>query len=293
MLSTFPRSLAFAHVTLSLSSFPLDTLQFLGNGPPSTNDEETVANIPAVSRLLQGLGGLKPKIPASSAATTSAKIENDKNDFRVNKLSHKGLHRYRKKAVHDMLHRLLNAYAEQQIMQDSKTAYKLKSRDSSKKSGSFKISDGPVSGAGVYSISRDQSDIEIDLKLKVNDQQQQQRNQHPSLLPSREQQHRQKTAKLQPQKQQQQQQRKPQPPPTPQQLQKPQLQHQKQQPQQKPPQQQQRQISTTPVPPQTVTTKPKMCLAPCSTTQAPQNTNCMAIGKERYSFVPVLESGGS
>lgn len=233
-----------------------------------------MANIPAVSRLLQGLGGLKPEIPASSATTTSTKTENAKNDFLVNKMSHKSFHRNHKKAVHDMLHRLLNAYAEQQLKQDSKTAKKLKSRD---KSGSFKISDGPVSGAGVYSISRDLSDIEIDLKIKVNDQQQQQRKQQPSQLPSREQQHHQKPPTLQPQKQQQQrQQRKPQPPPTPQQLQKPQMQQQKQQPQQKPSQQQQ--ISTTPVPPQPVTTNPKMCLAPCSVSQAPQNTNCMAIG---------------
>lgn len=236
-----------------------------------------MANIPAVSRLLQGLGGLKPKIPASSATTTSTKTENAKNDFLVNKMSHKSFHRNHKKVVHDMFHRLLNAYAEQQLKQDSKTAKK--SRDRSEKSGSFKISDGPVSGAGVYSISRDLSDIEIDLKIKVNDQQQQRRKQQPSQLPSREQQqqHHLKTPALQPQKQQQQrQQRKPQPPPTPHQLQKPQLQQQKQQPQQKPSQQQQ--ISTTPVPPQPVTTNPKMCLAPCSVSQALQNTNCMAIG---------------
>ena len=198
-----------------------------------------------------------------------------------NKMPYHNLLSDRKKAVHDILHRPLYSYRGERVRQDSQISSKLKPMDSSKGNGSFKISDGTVSGTGVYSLSSDQLDVKLKLKININDKQQQQLPQKPQ--PPQQQQQKQQQQQPQPQKPQ-----KPQQPQQQQQKQQQQQQPQPQKPQQPQQQQQQFKISTTPKPPPSVMTPPKMCLAPCNTTKVPQTANCMAIGKYVYYFLHVL-----
>ena len=224
-------------------------------------------NIPAVLRLLKGL---------SQPPNAATKNHSARNHRWGSKMPYDNLFSKYKKAVHDILHRLSYSYRGERVRQDNQVSSKLKRMDSSKGNGSFKISDGTVSGTGVYSLSSDQLDVKLKLKININDKQQQQLPQKPQP----------------PQQQQQKQQQQPQPP-KPQQPQQQQQKQQQQQPQpqrpQQPQQQQQFKISTTPKPPPSVITPPKMCLAPCNTTKVPQTANCMAIGKYVYYFLLVFD----
>ena len=221
-----------------------------------------------------GVDSLSSFSQPPNAATKNHSVRNHRWG---SKMPYDNLLSNQKKAVHDILHRLLYSHGGERVRQDSQISSKLKPMDSSKGNGSFKISDGTVIGTGVYSLSSDQLDVKLKLKININDKQQQQLPQKPQPPQQQQQKQQQQQPKLQPQKPQQ-----------PQQQQQKEQQQQQLQPQkpQQPQQQQKIKISTTPKPPPSVITPPKMCLAPCNTTKVPQTTNCMAIGK--YELILLL-----
>ncbi|XP_078365356.1 uncharacterized protein LOC144649672 [Oculina patagonica] len=142
--------------------------QFPGaNGFRQTN-EESVSKIPSVYRLLKGLNAAKQVLTSGNAATFQQDDENAKNGLWRHPIFY-NIFSNRKKSIHKMLHRILNTSAH--LKQDSHLSTKFKSRDSSEKKGTFKISDEAVTGKGEYTISPDQTDVGIKMKLRINKQQ--------------------------------------------------------------------------------------------------------------------------
>ena len=220
-------------------------------------------NIPAVSRLLEGFKDLGNKVPINTVInnTYNGQIKHPsdplfkpykekyspwKSTSRHNQVFPNG-----RKGLHENLQRLISAGLGRRLNQDIQTLLsQFTPRDGDGKSGNFKIAGEKVIGKGVYSISPDQSDVEIKLTIKVSNKphvQQKPTSSRTSQLPSSPPKtllpstipptHQSKPKALstaQPSRQQQQ-------------------------------QQQQQNVKSTPRPSPPITT-PKMCFAPCTTT---------------------------
>lgn len=174
------RSITPALVTAAYVRFPGSTYayrQFIGTDKSRQPNEESVWKIPSVYQLLKGLNIVKQM--ASSDNSTTFKHANRKAlnvPWRHPKIFN-NVFSDRKKSIHEFLHKILNARVH--FREDNQPSTTFKSRDSSEKKGSFRISDEPVKGRGEYTISPDQKDVGIKLKLRINvKQQQQQRKQY-------------------------------------------------------------------------------------------------------------------
>lgn len=235
-------------------------------------------NIPAVSRLLKGFKNLRNKVPINIVInnTYNGHIKHPSDPlfklYKKNDSPWKSTLRYNqvfpngKKGLHENLQRLIStAGLGRRLSQDIQTILsQFTSRDGEGKSGNFKIAGEKVSGKGVYSISPDQSDVDIKLTIKVSNKPQVQQkstssqtSQLPStprkpLLPStipptRHQSKPKALSTTQPSLQQQQ-------------------------------QQQQQNMKSTPRPSPPKTT-PKMCLAPCTTTNKTKTAVANCVGE--------------
>ena len=232
-------------------SLSVTTYQFLGRDSRSTQNENSVRQIPAVARLLKGF---RPSEKTLNNVTENniTKNYNCRNCFRrttkrlLDKIKVSSpLKKFAQVLGHKLLKRIPVGVARSKYF--SQTASKV-ILDGNAKRGSFRIFDKSVKGIGIYSISRDRKYIDLKLKLKINKKQHQQNRQ------------RQRRPK---QKQPMGKQRRP-----------------KQQ--QKLKQQKQQQIKTTANPVMSARFLP--CLAPCDTRQLNKALNCLGIGKYENSF---------
>lgn len=95
---------------------------------------ENVLKIPSIYRLLKSLNVTRQVISSGNAVTFKQNNKNAKNGLRRHPMLN-AVFSNRKKSLHEMLHRILNARVHHR--QDSQLSTKFKSRDSDEKKREF------------------------------------------------------------------------------------------------------------------------------------------------------------
>lgn len=262
-----------------MNSFYLlaDADQFPGRSSSNPTNEDNLLNIPAVSRILKGFKDLGNKVPINTVINNTyngqikhpsdplVKLYKEKDSPWKSTLRYNPVFPNGRKGLHGNLQRLISASLGRRLNQDIQTLLsQFTPRYGGGKSGNFKIAGEKVSGKGVYSISPDQSDVGIKLTIKVSNKphmQQKPTSSQTSQLPSSPP----KTllpSTIPPTRHQS----------KPKSLSTAQLSRQQQQ------QQQQQNMKSTPRPSPPRTT-PKMCLAPCTTTNKTKTAVANCVGE--------------
>lgn len=121
-----------ANITLFLG--PIQ--QFDGADKLPLTNEESVSKIPSVDRLLKGLNEARQVLPNDNAAAFQQNLKKTQHDLWKHPIFY-NVFTNRKKSIHELLHRILNARL--QLREDSHLSTKFKSRDSSERKESFRF----------------------------------------------------------------------------------------------------------------------------------------------------------